>query len=79
MSQAYRLFSKTCPKTKDGAEYTLKDFENCLDAICKAKAEYNETAFLSYNYGVCGIAHNLYGIWKNIATAIGQGDTMVIQ
>jgi len=38
MTQAYRLFSKTCPKTADGKEYTLKDFENCLDAICKAKA-----------------------------------------
>lgn len=78
MTQAWRLFGK-CEAASKEAGMKLEEFESCLVPICEDKAIINKDTGLSYNYGVCAIAHNLYGILKNIATAIGNGDSMVIQ
>jgi hypothetical protein len=63
---------------RDFTTVTLKKFKGCLKSLCENKSILHKSGN-SFNYGLCTLAHNLYGIFSRIASAIKQDENMVIE
>jgi len=60
-------------------QVTLKQFKDCLPKLCSNDSSIIEAKNASFNYGLCTLGHNLYGIFSIIAKALGKDENMIIE